>query len=96
MSNAQCKIYKKHEKNKERALLKTNEIEFNYPPQETTYHSENMSKLEYMDISRKTTNMSSKVASYVLDQIEDQLNFAKPMDFASNIVSGEAEVKNKE
>ena len=48
-----------------------------------------------MDVSRKQAHMSSKVASYVLEELEDQLNFSKPMDIA-NIVSGGAEVKNNE
>ena len=47
--------------------LKTHELQFNMPPAEITYATENVRKMEYTDLCRKKANLSGKVAGYILD-----------------------------
>ena len=49
--------------------MKTQELQFNFPPAETTYNTESLRKVEYQELCRKKASLSGKVAGYVLDEL---------------------------
>ena len=59
--------------------MKTHELQFNMPPAEITYASESLRKIEYSDLCRKKANISSKVAGYILDELQSSLDYTKKL-----------------
>ena len=55
-------------------MMKTNEIMFKVPASPMIhYETENKNKVEYVEFCRKKAQVSSKVANYVLTQLEHSM-----------------------
>ena len=63
----------------ENERVKNHDIEFNMPPAKVSYQVDNVRRRDFLEECDREAKISGKVAGFVLDQLQEQLDYQKQL-----------------